>query len=85
MNTTTLSAGKPRVFHNADKVATAIVRETAGYFMSSPGVRSVADLFDAEDFADELAARLTPAKQQRLVRETVALIEELTGRMRSAG
>jgi hypothetical protein len=82
---TTERAGKRRVFHRADKVAAAIIWETVGYLMPNPCVRSTADLFDAEVFADELAARLTPAKQQRLVRETVALIAELTRPTRSAG
>jgi hypothetical protein len=82
---TTEGAGKHRVFHNADKVAAAIIQETVGYLMPSPCVRSIADLFDAEAFAHELAARLTPAKQQQLVRETVALIAALTRPTRSAG
>lgn len=82
---TTKGAGKHRVFHDADKVAATIIHATVGYLMPSPLVRSVADVYAAEAFADELAARLTPAKQQRLVREIVELIAVLTCPTRSAG
>jgi hypothetical protein len=81
---TTERAGKHRVFHDADKVASSIIHATVGYLMPSPLVRSIADVYAAEAFAAELAARLTPAKQQRLVREIVALIAALTSPTRSA-
>jgi hypothetical protein len=81
---TTERAGKHRVFHHAEKVASTIIHATVGYLMPNPLVRSIADVYAAEAFADELAARLTPAEQQRLVREIVALIAALTSPTRSA-